>query len=105
MFTFVPVAGLIIVATGGLLPTVTLTVAVLLRFVGSVTLNVAVKVRTPPCTYVCVGFACVDVVPSPKSQKYVSAPPSGSVDAAPLKFTVNGEYPEVGVAVALATGG
>jgi hypothetical protein len=31
---------------------------------------------------VCEGFAAVDVDPSPKSQRYVSACPSGSLDPA-----------------------
>jgi len=41
---------------------------------------------------------------SPKFQKYLATVPSGSVLAAPLKFTVREEGPDDGIAVKLAVG-
>ena len=57
------------VAVGGKLPTVTLTVADELWFVLVVTVSLAVKVRTVLETYVWDGLAAVDVWLSPKSHK------------------------------------
>jgi hypothetical protein len=43
---------------------------------------------------VCDGFACVLMSePSPKSQRYVSGPISGSVEALPSNSTVSGPSP------------
>ncbi len=49
------------------------------------------------------GFCCVDVVPSPKDQEYPAMVPSGSVPE-PVKLTVRGAVPDVGLALALAVG-
>src|SRR5215470_8206869 len=104
--TVVPATGVVvIVATGGKLPTVTLVVVDVLKAPGSVTVKVGVKVVVLGVTYWWVGLAAVVLVPSPKSQEYMSAPPSGSTEPALEKVTVKGEYPALGVTLALATGG
>src|SRR5882672_1000814 len=103
--TVVPALGVVVsVATGGRLPTVTLVVVDVLNAPGSVTVRVGVKVVTLGVTYWWVGLAAVVLVPSPKSQAYVSAPPSGSTEPALEKVTIKGEYPALGVTLALATG-
>ena len=53
----------------------------------------------------CVGFAAVEVVPSPNVHEYASGCPSGSNEPALEKLTVNGTGPELGVAAATAIGG
>lgn len=45
--------------------------------------------------YVYVGFAAVEVPPSPKSQAYVRASPSPSVVPAEENLTLSGATPEV----------
>ena len=60
------------------------------------------------CVYVKEGCAAVESpnVPSPfRSQEYVSAPPSGSEELRPSKFTVSGIGPLCGFASAIAVGG
>jgi hypothetical protein len=72
-----------------------------------VTFNTALYV--PATVYVYDGFATVESpnVPSPfRSHEYVIvSPASGSDDADPSKFTVNGAVPDVGDPVATAVGG
>ena len=46
----------------------------------------------------------VAVVPSPKSQAYVSVAPSGSLELEPVKSTANGSSPLVDEALATAVG-
>src|SRR5439155_24711743 len=57
------------VTTGGRLAMVTSAVAVVALLLSSVT--VSVTWYTPLSAYVCAGFASVEVLPSPKSQRYV----------------------------------
>jgi hypothetical protein len=68
------------------------------------TVNVAVNVLGVADTYVWVGFACVDVPPSPKVHEYVRGLPVGAVDPALENDTPSGEYPVCGVAEATAVG-
>ena len=51
------------------------------------------------------GFAAVEVAPSPKVQLNVKAVPSGSEQPALEKLTASGASPEIGVPLATATGG
>src|ERR1041385_747386 len=93
-WTVVPAPGVVVsVAAGGRLPTVTLAVVDVLNAPESVTVSVGAKAVTLGVTYWWVGLAAVVLVPSPKSQEYVSAPPSGSTEPALEKVTVKGEYP------------
>src|SRR6185295_19322441 len=62
-------------------------------------------VYIPVVLYVCEGFAAVDVVLSPKLQRYVRGCPSGSNDPALEKATFKGAGPDVGFPLAEATGG
>ncbi len=50
------------------------------------------------------GFAAVEVLPSPKAQEYRRADPPGSFEPALEKFTVSGAGPLVRSAAAFATG-
>ena len=52
----------------------------------------------PGCEYVWVGFAAVDVPPSPNVHAYVSVWPSGSDEPALEKLTASGAGPAVGFA-------
>ena len=63
-------------------------------------LAVKATVNCPPAAllYVCDGFCCVEVLPSPKFHSYAFALPVN----VPVKFTVVGEGPLVGVPVKLA---
>ena len=63
-------------------------------------------VYCPACAYVCVGFAAVEVVPSPNVHEYVSGLPL-RVRSTPRwrSSRSSGTGPEVGVAAATATGG
>ena len=70
----------------------------------SVTVSVAMNVRGPVTCRCASGSVGVEVVPSPKSHRYVSAPPPGFVDPALEKATVNGRGPDIGVAEATADG-
>jgi hypothetical protein len=91
-------------ATGGwFASTDTDTVAVFTAPPSSVTVNDATKLPSDP--YVCDGFACVDVPPSPNSHAYDTTVPSGSDDPAELNDTTNGAIPDDGDAPATATGG
>ena len=58
----------------------------------------------PGCAYVWLGFAAVDVPPSPNVQAYVSVWPSGSDEPALEKLTARGAGPAVGFADATAIG-
>jgi hypothetical protein len=72
---------------------------------GSVTRRLAVYVPTP-YTKLRVGVVPSSYPPSPsRSQAYVSAPPSGSLEPVELKATVSGAWPLVGLAPMTATGG
>ena len=51
------------------------------------------------------GVAPVPVPPSPNVHAYEAIDPSGSLEPLPLKETASGAIPDVGVAVAEATGG
>jgi hypothetical protein len=104
-------SGAVMVGTGGWFPAAE-TVIVTGELVVdapwlSVTLSTALYV--PAAVYVNDGFATVESpnVPSPfRSHEYeIVSPTSGSADADPSKFTVNGAVPEVGVPVATAVGG
>src|SRR6266478_200560 len=59
----------------------------------------------PADAYVWLGFAAVDVAPSPNCQLYVNAAPSGSEDPALEKVTANGALPVSGAPLAATTGG
>ena len=79
------------------------TVAVALAPAGSVTFKRASN--SPVLVYECDGsFEVLWDVPSPKSQSYLSVPPSGSLEPEPLSLTVSGGAPDVGVASATAIG-
>ncbi len=73
--------------------------------VAPLSLTVSVTVTVP--AWVKVSDVCgpVAVWPSLLDHVYVSGPPSGSNEAAPLSATVNGARPDVGVAVNDAVGG
>src|SRR3954469_15238883 len=68
-----------IVATGAL-PALIVTGVEMVVFVPSETVSLALN--RPACVYVCVGFAAVEVVPSPNVQAYVNGCPSGSDEPA-----------------------
>src|SRR4029079_14978111 len=93
--------GEVIVAVGGA-PTVMLITGESVWVVPSDTVSRAVY--CPACTYVCTGLAAVDVSPSPNVHAYVSVSFSGSDVPALEKFTVSGDGPAVGFAVALTIG-
>src|SRR5947209_13985727 len=97
-----PLIGEVIVTAGAVFPTSITTLAFPVRPPGSVTVNVAV--RTPFDEYVWLGFAAVDVLPSPKFHERLSAPPSGSNEPAEEKLTVIGAIPDVRLAAAFAVG-
>ena len=65
----------------------------LVRVKALVTVNTTVKEVMPVPVKVWLGLASVEVVPSPKSHRYVKLPPLGSVEPAELKFTVSGDPP------------
>jgi hypothetical protein len=97
-----PSTGEVIVAVGGL-------PALMVRGVDTVVLTPSETlnrtVYRPAWLYVCVGFAAVDVVPSPKVQEKVNGCPSGSVEPALEKVTASGAGPDWGLAAAMAVGG
>ena len=67
--------------------------------------TVSCAVYCPAAVYVCVGFGSVDVgVPSPKSHRYVSASPSGSLEPVAENCTVSAGWPESLSALAFAFG-
>src|SRR6185369_14529900 len=102
--TTTPFAGLAIVAVGALFPTVRVTEACEDAASGSLTVSVATNFCTPEAVYWCKGFGVVELWPSPKFHRYDNVSPSGSMLPALEKLTVSGERPEVGEALAFATG-
>ena len=91
-------------ATGGWFPIALIVMlAELVAFTPSETVSRAVYV--PAVVYVRLGFAAVEVPPSPKTHEYDKVDPSGSDEPALEKATVSGALPEVGVPVATAIGG
>jgi hypothetical protein len=90
------------VPAGFTLATVTVLVAVPVAPLGSVTVRVAVKVPLSP--YVWLGFASVDVLPSPKFQRYVSGCASGSTEPALENAIATPSFPLYGP-FAVAVGG
>src|SRR4029077_1467090 len=86
-----PLAGRVMETVGGSLPTTTRTLAEADTPCGVLAVNCASNVRKLLALYVCEGFAAVDEDPSPKSQRYESAPPSGLLEPRLENWTASGE--------------
>ncbi len=97
-----PSAGSVRLTVGAVFPTVTMTPAVAVLAVTSVTVSVAVY--CPLVAYVCAGLASLEVPPSPKLHAYDNGPPSGSLLPADENATGSGPVPDVRSAAARAIG-